>query len=477
MTTVTKNDWRARQKDDIHAANMQRASQEFAAHTKKRWRLNKQMVDGRTEILINALANQTVDEYFQLNDADNIHDQLMTHGIRLNSDLLKKEIKKGDCQLLRIPSEKWIAASASDAQRPKLSDIDYQLVRCVRIIRVIVNGKTTQGIRTLIEDHQDGGQENIDYYPTAKVCINAGDAENAWPSVLHGKLGLSDPWLRQFVTMASCAETVADVQTSNKFPGLPTWYLVDEVTVNVNDAADKQELKLLGLPQGENFRGTGKHRHRTWLWADLSKEGPHMYRSSPIKHSPKHSPEPSLPPSRASSKHSERESRTPRVQKSDKEDIKQSAARSPSNSAGDSATTSATIQGLRPTATPRIRGRSASKQHLKEISDSTPTMTDLPSDATMKEVQKQESQTAEDADAMDTQPSTSSNPKRSRLPRGRSAVMASTHDSEDAAADVQKQAEDANPMDTLTSTSSNPRPGRLARGRSAVMASTASTHD
>jgi hypothetical protein len=405
--SLSMNDWRAKQKQDIHAAGMQKASMEFAARTKLRWRVNKQMVDGRTEILINALANQTVEEYFHYNDVDTIDDHLKTYGLRLNSDLLKKEIKRGDCQLLRIPAEKWIAVPASVIHR-RTSNSDYQLVRCVRIVRVIVQARTTDGFRTLIEDHQGGTQDNLDHYPTAKVGINAGDAENAWPSVLHSKLGLPDPWLRQFVTMASFAETVAEVQTSNKFPGLPTWYLVDEVTVNVSEAADKQELKLLGLPQGENFRGTGKHRHRTWLWADV-KEGSPMHQSFPIKDTP--------PGTRASSV-----SGTPRVQKCEGGDMARSSAQSSSNSAGDSTTTDAAP------AVTRIRGRSASKLKQKDQpqENSTPTMTDLPSE---------ESKTpAEDSD-MDKQTSALINPRRSKLARGRSAVMqsavmasASTHD-------------------------------------------------
>jgi hypothetical protein len=243
---------------------MHKASQEFAERTLRRWRVNKQMVDAQTEILINGLAKQTSEEYFQLNDVERLEENLSSHGIRVNADQLRKEIKKGDCQLLKI------ASPPSGSQRSKYSSSEPEVVRCLRIIRVVMHARTNYGMRTLVEDHESKS-EDVDHYPTAKVSMDAGDAESAWPSVLQSKLGLPDPWLRQLVTLSSCAETVVEVQASSSFPGLPTWYIVDEVIVNVNEEGDKNELKLLGLPNGDQFRGTGKHRHRTWLWADFGK--------------------------------------------------------------------------------------------------------------------------------------------------------------------------------------------------------------
>jgi hypothetical protein len=132
---------------------------------------------------------------------------------------------------------------------------------------VVVTGKTVNGLRTLI-DGDPAKKESGDHFPTGKVTMSAGVAENAWLLVLHDKLGLAVDWLQQFISVQSCAETVVEVQTSNKFPGLPTWYVVDEVNVRVHDKADQGELKLLGLPLGIQFRGTGKHRQRLWLWTE-----------------------------------------------------------------------------------------------------------------------------------------------------------------------------------------------------------------
>jgi hypothetical protein len=250
----------AKQKEEaaerMKASGNWQASRDFAERTMKRWRTNHQQVDSRAEILLQALAKQTSEEYHQYNDSDNLQDRLKGHGIKLNVDQLRKEIKKGDCQLLKIPCKEMQKIRSSGSGRS--SEGEDQVVRCVRIVRVVVTGKTVNGLRTLI-DGDPAKKESGDHFPTGKVMMSAGAAENAWLLVLHDKLGLAVDWLQQFISVQSCAETVVEVQTSNKFPGLPTWYIVDEVNVRVQDKADQGELKLLGLPLGIQFRGTGKH--------------------------------------------------------------------------------------------------------------------------------------------------------------------------------------------------------------------------
>jgi len=276
-STAPTQDWRSKQKEETEtkvkaSANWQ-ASRDFAERTMKRWRANNQTVDQRAETLLRALATQTSDEYVHYNDSDNLQEHLRAHGIKLNVDHLKKEIKRGDCQLLKISQKKTGSETpvhmtrTRSASSGRSGDGEEQVVRCVRIVRVVVASKTINGIRTLI-DGDPAKKESGDHFPTGKVGMSAGAAETAWLLVLHDKLGLAVDWLQQFISVKSCAETVVEVQTSNKFPGLPTWYIVDEVNVRVNENSDHGELKLLGLPLGIQFRGTGKHRQRLWLWAD-----------------------------------------------------------------------------------------------------------------------------------------------------------------------------------------------------------------
>jgi hypothetical protein len=232
------------------------------------WRVNKKNAEPRVEMLFNALAKQTNEEYFRYNASDNLQDHLKSHGVRVNVDSLKQEIKNGYCRLLRMPS-----AAAEERASPtsmnfrRLSDDDGQLlVRCVRIVRVVVKGRTLEGMRTLIENDLSN-EDGDDLFPASKVRIDACEAQTAWVSVLHEKLGLPNNWLQQFLTLHSCADTT--VRVSNECPRLPTWCIVDEAFVHVNDNADISELRLLGLPAGGIFRGTGINRQHIWLWADL----------------------------------------------------------------------------------------------------------------------------------------------------------------------------------------------------------------
>jgi hypothetical protein len=264
------SDWRSRQKEDLNIAKMQAAAQEFAERTLKRWQQSKQTVDGRTELLFTTLANQTADEYFLFNALENLQKQLTHHGADVNVDQLGTEIKKGDCMLLQVPGEKWISAAAGARLDGSLPLKDFQLVRCVRLVRVMVQAYTTSGMRTLVEE---GGDEGI-IFPTGKVSISAGDSKDAWALVLRSKLGLPDLWLRQFVSLACCGATTVEVNQSNKYPGLPSWYIVDEVTVKVKIDADQSELRLIGLPNGVGFKSlsrNGNNNRRQWVWLDVKR--------------------------------------------------------------------------------------------------------------------------------------------------------------------------------------------------------------
>ena len=143
-------------------------------------------------------------------------------------DHLKQDARNGYSRLLRVPSEENISSS----QRQVSTDSDGQLVRCVRMVQVLVQGRTHDGMRTIIENDLS----NIHYgdlLPTKKVCIDTGDVQNAWVSVLHENLGLPNGWLQQFITLTSCGEAM--VKVSNECPGLPTWCIFNQVCVYVND--------------------------------------------------------------------------------------------------------------------------------------------------------------------------------------------------------------------------------------------------
>jgi hypothetical protein len=208
------------------------------------------MADPQLEMLLNALEKQTSDEYFYYNLSENLQEHLRPHGVRANVSILKQDIENGSSRLLRIAS----------------SDGDGQLVRCVRVLRVIVKGRTVDGMRVLIENDPSNQGSTENPFPTSKINLDC-DLEVAWLGILKEKLGLPNNWISQFLSLESCKE--ATLKVSYECPGLPTWCIVEEANVRVNDTADKSELMLLGLPAGGIFRGAGRKCQRIWLWADV----------------------------------------------------------------------------------------------------------------------------------------------------------------------------------------------------------------
>jgi hypothetical protein len=257
---------RSRSKGDSQGVGGRAAPEKFQSSqpfsnetsTTKTWKLNKHSADPRVTMVVSALAKQNTEEYYRYNVSDSLVDNLRAQGIKVNVERLKQEIVNGDCRLLLVPT--GTAASSSESDR--------ELVRVVRTVRVVIKGRTVDGMRTLIE-HDSSKEADVDKFPTARVSLNGFERDNVWVAILQDVLGLPGDWLMQFLTLHSCADSV--VKISNELPGLPTWCIVEDACVQVNESSDGSELKLLGLPAGRNFRGVGKHRDRIWVWADLDK--------------------------------------------------------------------------------------------------------------------------------------------------------------------------------------------------------------
>lgn len=184
------------------------------------------------------------------------------------------------------------------------SDSREKLIRFVRLLRVSLLMKSTAGthIFELIEVHRDVTsieelelpesertfeREGIGVPLTAKISLDEHDVLGCCHKLLTERLGLSASWQEKFlipydIEYPGGLDSYVEERDSKNYPGLPSWYLIDEYTFTVDRHREGLEAgNLLGLPNDAKFETdfTTEHEYTIYSW-EWQKRPPTNRRSS-----------------------------------------------------------------------------------------------------------------------------------------------------------------------------------------------------
>jgi hypothetical protein len=212
----------------------------------------------------------TPSDYLLVNQPEKLKEIVHELGIKLELECLKKDIKAGKCQMLLM----------SD---PESKDNEPHLIQVIRLIRVTLKAKTSQGVRTLVEKERQvskkGSMEteiHDIHRVVSRLCLDQADVQVALQSALAEKLNLSLEWQGRNLTVATIKDPEVEVKEPEGFEGFPCWYLISDAEVHLKDGAVSSELETIGLPGGTDFTTQSvktmntviKRLHR-WGWVRL----------------------------------------------------------------------------------------------------------------------------------------------------------------------------------------------------------------
>lgn len=250
-------------------SNRQAASKAFAEVTIESWKSRSKQPSEEEEMLMEALLAQTSTEYVSLHDRGQMKSTLKRNGVeadkfamgRQSLMMLFKEIEAEKCHLILMESQ--------------------YVVRFVRILRVTIKANTPHGTCILVEVSREARvaqQQTTDKDArllVAKLNIDEIDVEIALAENLNEMLGLSQKWQDENIILRRSGDPIVEARDSKEFPGLASWYLVEEIEVEIKDLAVKASEQLLGLPAGDAFTTQSMLNHNRmckrkhhWAWMD-----------------------------------------------------------------------------------------------------------------------------------------------------------------------------------------------------------------
>lgn len=251
-----------------------------SASIKKRRDTNK-LGTARAQELLKARVTSAL-QGKSLEAGESLNQALQTAGIDLTADgrglqSLEDELRNRKCEVL------WVKDPATSRD---------QLVRFVRLLRVRFAKNTPESdmkelievnrIRTRKEDarlpvlQRRTRQEDIDAPLTFKLKLDEMDLMATCQKVLLDRLQLPLDWQEKFLLLeesdtSDTVESYVETQESKNYPGLSTWYLIDEYSflVDAMTVPQRDVAGLLGLPDSSEFQTTSedKEEHITYTWA------------------------------------------------------------------------------------------------------------------------------------------------------------------------------------------------------------------
>jgi hypothetical protein len=110
-----------------------------------------------------------------------------------------------------------------------------------------------------------------------KMCLDEVDVHVSLTEHLSRVFGITENWQTQHLRIGKREDPKLMVGDSRNFHGLLTWFLVEDLEVNVNDGAVEAGSRVMGLPEGSGFSRefakTGgeenvKRITKHWCWAE-----------------------------------------------------------------------------------------------------------------------------------------------------------------------------------------------------------------
>jgi hypothetical protein len=253
--------------------DVEQAIQNWAKHALGEWRRHQKHVSDELLAVISSIQQQPSAEYECLNRSDTLDEVLQVRGVSVDTGVLREEIDVGKTLLMLVPNKQ-------DPAGARLGEGQTDLIRFCRVLRVKMRANTALRGEQILIEAKHAREVNYLAKDTAatrfigfKLCVDEIDIEVALKNLLQLRLNLSPDWQDQYISVRKIYDPKLEVRDSKEFPGLTSWYLVDEMDVDIIDGAVKAGENILGLPAGDQFatknqknRNRIRERQHNWCW-------------------------------------------------------------------------------------------------------------------------------------------------------------------------------------------------------------------
>jgi hypothetical protein len=170
--------------------------------------------------------------------------------------------------------ELWAEVSLRECTLQKVADAHghgFLLERVVTVIFLEIQALVGNEARYLLlqdEKTEFSTRSNLKTRPSKKMFDDEEVEEAVWRCI-HQNLDIKEKKSQQHFTIKGSEAHVETKDSSGGFPGIPTTYNMNVVSLEVNDPSHP-DMEKFGLPSGMNFQTSARFiRHKTrrdWTW-------------------------------------------------------------------------------------------------------------------------------------------------------------------------------------------------------------------